>query len=139
MLLLIGRILWVAVVVGAGMGHITQTRAMAGYAESKKVPNAKLMVQVTGVFLIATSLMVAFGVFADLAFLVQAVYLVVVAVWMHDFWKAGDPQAAMAEQTQFMKNISLAGAALSLFVFYGLGGGAGIDFTITDSLFELGL
>ena len=134
-LILIGRILWTAIFLGAGMGHLTQGEAMSAYAAAKKFPNAKPVVQVTGIFLVLSSLMVILGVFADLALLLQAVYLVAVAFTMHGFWGIADAQGKMTEMTQFNKNLSLAGAALMLFVLFALGGGAFFDLTVTDSLF----
>jgi len=138
-LILIGRIFWTMVFFGAGMGHLTQTDAMMDYAASKKVPFAKLTVQVTGVVLVLSSLMVVLGVLADLGFLIQAVWVLVVAFWMHGFWRIDDPQARMMEMTQFNKNISLAGSGFALFVFFALGGGEAFSLTITDSLFNLSL
>jgi len=67
------------------------------------------------VLLVATSIMVLLGIYADLAFLLQAGLQQVIAVMMHDFWKAEDPQSQMSEQTQSMRNVSLAGGAISLF------------------------
>jgi len=138
-LILIGRIFWTMVFFGAGMGHLTQTDAMTDYAASKKVPFAELTVQVTGVVLVLSSLMVVLGVLADLGFLIQAVWVLVVAFWMHGFWRIDDPQARMMEMTQFNKNISLAGSGFALFVFFALGGGEAFSLTITDSLFNLSL
>jgi hypothetical protein len=36
----------------------------------------------------------------------------------HDFWTQTDPQARQMEQTQFLKDVSLAGGALGFFVLY---------------------
>jgi len=131
-----GRILWSLVFLGSGLGHLTQTDAMAGYAGSKGIPNPRLAVQATGAFLIVSALMVVFGVYADLAFLLQAVYLLAVAFTMHDFWKASDAGTKAMEMTQFNKNVSLAGGALALFALFSIGGGVFLDFTLTDSLFD---
>jgi uncharacterized membrane protein YphA (DoxX/SURF4 family) len=134
--ILIGRVLWSAIFLGSAMGHLTQTDAMAGYAQSKRVPNPRFAVQATGAFLVLSALMAVLGVFADLAFLLQAIYLIAVAVLMHDFWRAGDEQSQMMEMVQFNKNLSLAGAALARFALFSIGGGAFLDFTITDSVFD---
>jgi putative oxidoreductase len=138
-LILIGRILWTAIFLGAGIGHLTKTKVMAGYAASKKVPFPRQTVLATGAFLVASSLMVLLGVWADLAFLLQAIYVLATAIQMHAFWKVSDPMARGMEMTNFQKNLSLVGAALALFVFFALGGGKAFDLTLTDSLFNFGL
>jgi hypothetical protein len=94
---------------------------------------------VTGPFLVVSMLMVVLGIYADPAFLLQAVYPLAVAVLMHDFRRAPNAEARMREMTQFSKNVSRAGAALMLFAFFGLGRGVDIDPTITDSLLDLSL
>ncbi len=138
-LILVGRIVWTTIFITSGMGHLSQTEAMAGYAASKKVPLPKQTVQVTGVLLVLSSVMVILGVFADLGFLFQAFYTLATAFWMHDFWRQEDPQAKMMEMTMFSKDLSLAGAGFALFVFFALGGGAAFSLTITGSLFNLSL
>lgn len=41
---------------------------------------------------------------------------------MHRFWKESDPQAQMMEQTQFLKDTALGGAALVMFAFFAYAG-----------------
>jgi uncharacterized membrane protein YphA (DoxX/SURF4 family) len=57
----------------------------------------------------------AFGVWADLGALGLGVLLLPTAVVMHAYWRERDPQARAAEQIQFNKDISLAGAAIMAF------------------------
>ena len=88
----LGRLLFSLVLIGSGIGHLTQTEGSAQYAEYKGVPNAKLMVQVTGVLMLIGGLAVVLGVFMDLAAVCIAVLMVVFAVKMHTFWSESDPQ-----------------------------------------------
>lgn len=112
---LIGRILFVALFLGSGYGHLAQTEAMSGYAASKGVPAAKVATQVTGVILIVGALMVLLGVWADLGALLLVVFLLPTAFLMHAFWKETDAQAKQLEMIQFQKDLALAGAALLIF------------------------
>ena len=57
---------------------------------------------------------VILGVVADLGALVLAILLLVMAVKMHDFWKA-DEASKQNETIAFFKNVSMAGAGLVMF------------------------
>jgi uncharacterized membrane protein YphA (DoxX/SURF4 family) len=131
---LIGRILFVTIFFGSGFAHLTQTAGMAGYAESKGVPAGKLAVAGSGVLMLLGGLMILLGVWADLGALFLVVFLLPTAFIMHAFWKETDPQARQMEMTQFMKDVSLGGAALFIFALYA-GHGQGLGLTITGPLF----
>ncbi len=128
---LIGRILFSLVFLGSGFGHLAQADASAQYASAKKVPNAKLMVQLTGVLMILGAVAVILGILMDLAALLIAILVVIYAVMMHRFWEESDPQTQQVEMAMFMKNISIAGGALVIM-------SVTTDFTpytITDAVF----
>lgn len=114
--LLIARILFAFMFIMSGINHLVpkNTAAMTGYAQFKKVPMPKLSVQLSGLVLLLGGLSIILGVYADLGALVVAVLLVLMAVKMHDFWKA-DAAAKQSEMIGFMKNISMAGGALFIF------------------------
>jgi putative oxidoreductase len=135
-LLLIARILFCAIFAASAMGHLTQTAGMAGYAESKGVPNARLAVLFGGVVLVAGVVSILLGIWADLGALALLCFLLPTAFLMHPFWKETEAQAKQMEQVQFMKDISLAGAALAFFVIFAYVGPV-IDLTLTDSAFSL--
>jgi len=134
-LLIIGRVLFALIFIKSGIAHLTKLQAMAGYAQFKKVPAPKLAVVVTGLMLILGGLYIALGVYADLGGLLLAIFLVPTAFMMHNFWTIQDPQAKQGETINFFKNLSLAGAALIIFVMVG----SGVDFgpSITDGFFNL--
>lgn len=133
-IVLIGRVLFVFVFAGSAMGHLTQTDAMGGYAESRGVPAARAATQVTGLLMAAGALSVLLGVWADLGALLLAVFVIPTAVVMHPFWKE-DPEAQQMEQIQFMKDMSLGGGAIALFGFFA--GVEDLGLTITGPLFPL--
>ena len=128
---LIGRILFAALFVGSAAAHLTQTQAMAGYAESRGVPVARAATLGTGVLILAGGLMVLLGVWGDLGALFLVAFLVSTAVLMHAFWKETDDQTKQMEMVHFNKDVGLAGAALAFFVAFS----GNPDLTITDSLF----
>lgn len=131
---LIGRILFVALFLGSGFGHITQSEAMGGYAASKGVPMAKVATLASGVLIIVGGLMVLLGIWLDLGALLLVLFLLPTAFLMHGFWKETDPQAKQMEMVQFNKDLGLGGAALLIFALYA-GYGDGLGITITGPLF----
>ena len=133
--LIIGRVLFSLIFVASGVAHLTKLEAMTGYAQYKKVPAAKLSVIATGLMLIIGGLYVALGIYADLGALILAIFLLLSAFKMHDFWTISDEQAKQSEMTSFMKNLALAGASLIIFVLVG----TGVEFgpTITEGIFNL--
>jgi putative oxidoreductase len=133
--LLAARILFALMFVLSGVNHLTKTAAMTGYAQFKKVPAAKLSVQVSGLLLLLGGLSIILGVWLDLGALVMVVVLVLMALKMHDFW-AADESSKQAEMIGFLKNISMAGGALFLFAIAAQHG-AEYGPAITESLFHI--
>lgn len=132
--ILIGRILFVLVFFGSAMGHLTQTASMTEYAKSRGVPAASAAVVASGILMLIGGLSVLLGVWADLGALLLVVFLVPTAVLMHAFWSETDAQAKQMEQVQFMKDMSLAGAALMVFAF--VAGTEDLGLMITGPLFS---
>ncbi len=132
---LIARILFAYLVIGSGIGHLTKTSAMAGYAQSRGIPNAALAVQVSGAALLAGGVSVLLGVIGDAGALGLAILMVVMAFGMHAFWKETDEMAKMNEMVAFNKDLALAGGALALYVIFYLTDGVGF-YTITGALFN---
>lgn len=132
---LVGRILFSVLFLTSALGHLTQSKAMAQYAANKGVPMAQLSVLLSGVLLVAGSLSVLLGVWADLGCLLLLAFLVPTAALMHNFWSESDPQARQMEMIQFNKDIALAGAALMLFAFFAHTGDLGL--TLTGPLFTI--
>jgi putative oxidoreductase len=135
-IVLIGRVLFVAIFLGSGVAHLTQTRDMADFTSSKGIPNARLLVQLSGVQMLVGGLMVLLGVWMDLGFLILAAFLLPAALLFHAFWKVEDPAQLNVERAQFMKNLSLTGACLALFALVAYVGPE-LGLTITEPLFDL--
>ena len=137
--ILIGRILFGLIFVGSGVaGHLREAEATSQYAESRGVPSARLLTQISGVLILAGGLGVMFGVFADLAALGLVAYVLVGAFWVHRFWTDSDPMTQQIEMTNFMKNLSIAGGGIVLFALMATAGDS-VGFTLTDPVFSLSL
>lgn len=115
---LIARIVFTAIFVGAGIGHLTTTDAMAGYAAAKKLPQPRLAVQISGAYILVASALLVLGVWPDLAAIAFVPFLLLTAFVFHDFWRQESPEERQQEQIQFSKDLALAGGALALFVLY---------------------
>jgi len=136
LLVLIGRVAFALLFLGSGFAHFAQREMMTGYAASKKVPAAAVMVPVTGALITIGALMVAIGIWPDLGALLLVVFLLPTAVLMHGFWSETDPAARVQEQTQFLKDLALAGAALVMFALFAyLGDDLGL--VVVGPLFDL--
>lgn len=132
--ILAGRILFFVLFAKSGVGHLTQRKTMAPYAAQKGVPAAELLVPLTGILLIAGSLLVLLGIWPDLGALLIAVFLAPTAVTMHAYWKLQEPTERQMDQIHFLKDVALLGASLMLFDLFQQFG-AGLDLVITDPLF----
>jgi uncharacterized membrane protein YphA (DoxX/SURF4 family) len=134
-LVLLGRIVFAYLFISSGVAHITQRKAMAGYAAQKGVPQALVAVLVSGAMILVGGVLVLLGIWADLGALLIAAFCFPTALLMHAFWKESDPQSKMMEMVQFSKDMALGGAALMLFAFFAHTGDLGL--TITGPLFSL--
>ena len=135
---LIGRVLFAALFLVSGLGHLTQSVPMAQYTATRGVPPplTRPLVLASGGLIIAGAVMVVLGVWGDLGALLLVVFLVPTAVVMHGPRKGQDAQQRMMEQTQLLKDLALAGAALLVFVLFGWAG-PDLGLTLTDPLFDL--
>ncbi|MEV6338844.1 DoxX family protein [Nocardia vinacea] len=105
------------------------------FVKAKGLPLPALAVYGSGVCLLAGGLSVLLGVWPDLGSLVLAVFLVIAAVTMHNFWAQTQPQAKQNDRSHFNKNIELAGASLMLFAFFAHTSDLGL--TLTGPMFSL--
>lgn len=112
----IGRILFALIFIMSGLNHFTNAGTVQ-YAASKGVPAPKLMVWLTGTAITLGGLSILFWAYVEVGAWLIALFLLTAAVKIHDFWAHEDPMQRQAEMAQFMKNVSMAGAAI---VFYAL-------------------
>jgi putative oxidoreductase len=115
----IGQVVLGAYFIFSGLNHFMKAQAMTGYAASKGLPAPSASVLLSGVLLVLGGLGVLFQYQVTYAYGALILFLVVAAVTMHAFWKAGDPMAKMGDMINFQKNIALASALLMLLALQG--------------------
>ena len=121
----LGQALFSLVFIMSGIGHLTKTNDMAGYAAHKGIPSPKLAVQVSGLVLLVGGVLLLANTSAQLGALLIAGFCIVTAVLMHQFWKETDATAKMNETIAFFKDLSLAGAALIIYAVLHAGASFG--------------
>jgi uncharacterized membrane protein YphA (DoxX/SURF4 family) len=107
-----GRLLFGLLFLTSGLSHLIQLDSMAGYAQSKGLPAARAMTVITGLMIVAGSVMVILGWHRFIGAGLVFVFLLGTATMMHAYWRETDPTAKANEVAHFWKDLALAGAAL---------------------------
>ena len=113
--LLIGRILFAMIFLMSGPGHFSA--ATIGFAASKGVPMASVLVPLSGIIEIIGGLSILLGYKTKWGALLLIVFLIPVTFTLHAFWNITDPMMKQMDMAAFMKNISMLGAALMISYF----------------------
>ena len=114
----LGRVLFALIFVASVVGHFSS--AEISEAAAHGVPLATILVPLAGLIALVGGVSVMLGYRARFGALLLVVFLVPVTLVMHKFWGLADPQMAMLQKIQFMKNTSLIGACL-LVMYHGSG------------------
>lgn len=117
-LVFLARVLFSALFIQSGIGHMTATDEMGEYAKSKDVPAPKAAVFISGVMIFLGGLSVLLGWWVSIGGLLLVLFLVPTAFIMHDFWSVKDPADRQNEMIHFMKDLALAGAAFLIWYLY---------------------
>ena len=115
---LAGRILYSAIFLVSAPGHFT--KKLISFAAGKGVPFAHFAVPLAGVISFLGALSVLLGYKAKAGAWLLVVFLVPVTLMIHNFWAVSNPAQAQLQYVNFMKNISMLGAALMI-AHYGSG------------------
>jgi putative oxidoreductase len=113
---LVARLLLVAEFAIAANGKIQGWSGQAAYMAAHGMPlvgpllGAALIIEVLG------SLCLVTGVWSRRAAAIMFVYLGIVSVCLHDFWRMSG-MAAATNQTQFFKNLGIMGGLLMIAVY----------------------
>jgi putative oxidoreductase len=113
-LFIIGRVLLGGFFLYSGWKHFKNLAGYVGYAQSKRIANAKAGVIATGVALTIGGLSILSGFFIILGMWLLVLTLLAITFMVHAFWKETDPGARSMEVVQFTKNIAIIGALLML-------------------------
>jgi putative oxidoreductase len=120
LVILIGRVLFSLLFLSSGINHLTQRVGMTAYAKGAGVPMPDVAVTATGLMILAGGLSVLLGFYPRLGAWLLVAFLIPVAFTLHKFWGLPDPAQAANQRAHFMKNMSLAGAAMMI-AYFGTG------------------
>jgi putative oxidoreductase len=115
---LIGRILFSAIFVTAIINHFMPMTI--SYANQAGVPIARALVPISGIIAGLGGLSILLGFRARIGAWLIVLFLVPVTLTMHNFWAVSDPMMRGMQLANFMKNLSMLGAAL-LISYFGTG------------------
>lgn len=114
----IARPMLASIFIKGGLEEILNPAAVQESAEAVITPlfgksvNVTTVVQVDGAVKVAAGTALALGRIPRISALALAVGLVPTTLSAHRFWELEDPQQRQAQQTQFIKNVSLFGGLL---------------------------
>lgn len=131
--LLIGRILFIALFLVSAFGHLTKSEMMVGYARSKNLPLAPLGGWPAGLYQLAAAVLIAIGIWPDIGAIMLGIYVTIAAFYFHDFWAIEDAMQRQLEQLNFFRNVTLLGTAIILLAFFA-STGDGVRYTIIAPL-----
>ncbi|MCX7239114.1 MAG: DoxX family protein [Burkholderiales bacterium] len=112
-LFFIGRLLFVALFLPAGISKLTGFSGTVGYIASVGLPLATVGAALALVVEIVGSLALLAGFGTRIAALVLALFTLVATFFFHNFWGAPADQA-FVQQLMFFKNIAVTGGLLVL-------------------------
>lgn len=109
---LIGRIVFGLYFVFMGINHFVKYQGLKGYAAFKNLPAPGLSIIITGIVLLVGGLSILTSYYVFIALIALAIFLVLAAFTIHNFWTMEDENAKAAEMSQFFKNLAIAAACL---------------------------
>lgn len=112
-LTLIGRLLFVALFLPAGISKLTGFSGTVGYISSVGLPLPTLGAVLALTVEIVGSLALLAGYGTRVAALVLAVFTVAASVFFHNYWGVA-PEQAFVQQLMFFKNMAVTGGLLVL-------------------------
>lgn len=133
-ILLVGRILFVALFAHSARGHIqNHTRYVA--TATGRLPIPYVAGWPTGVWLLLADVSMVLGIWPDVGALMMAAFLIPTTILFHAFWKLSDATQRRTQEGAFYRNLSLLGATLALFALLSVAGAG--RFAVTGPLFNL--
>jgi len=117
---ILGRFLFAALFIPAGVHKIMGFSSVAGYMANKGLPMVDTLLVLSIIIELGGGLMILLGWHARLASLFIALFLIPVTIIFHPYWDIADAQEMMTQQHMFMKNMAIIGGLLCM---TGLGSG----------------
>jgi putative oxidoreductase len=117
-LLIAGRVFFVSIFI---LTSIDQFSAQSiGYAASKGVPFASILVPFSGIMEIVGALSIILGYRARTGALLLIIFLIPVTLIFHQFWTIQDQMPKQMDMINFFKNLSILGGAFMI-AYFGTG------------------
>ena len=113
---LLGRILLAGTFVVSGYEKIPGFEGTAGHIAAKGLPMPQVLAAIAILIELGGGLAILLGWKTRWAALAMIVFLIVITPIFHGYW-AAPPDQVMAQQINFMKNVSILGGMLLLFAF----------------------
>ena len=111
---LIGRLLASLIMLFMGLNHFIRMPDMIAYTGGRGAPLPALSVPLTGLALVLGAIAVAVGIYAFVGLILWVLFLLLPALIIHTPKDSDDEAVKITEMGNFMRNIALAGLALSL-------------------------
>jgi putative oxidoreductase len=118
-LMLLGRLLLGSIFVLSGYGKLVGLAAFAAGLEKNGVPLVSAMAPIGAGVEFFGGLAIVLGIEVRYAAALMIVFVIVATLISHRFWELQDAAAQRAQQTQFMKNVAIAGGFVLLHVAGG--------------------
>jgi putative oxidoreductase len=115
---IVGRVLFAAVFWRNGYVHLRHRAGTVEFSKSFGTPYPSFSVPFTGVLMLVCGTLFVLGIWADLAALLLAAFLLTAGLLAHRFWQETDYGMRAAQEAQFMKNLALAGACLVFLAWF---------------------
>lgn len=109
---LIGRIIVGIYWIFGGYAHFAQAQAMIPWTQSKGVPFPGLAVRGSGAMIIIGGLSIMLGLYPLVGVALIVLFIIPVALTMHNFWTIQDPMQRQMDMTFFMKDFCMLGCTL---------------------------
>lgn len=135
-ILLVGRVLFAVFYLNSTIFHLTKGQMAIGYAQHMAFPAPPLAAWPSGVWLLAGSLSIILGIWADVGALMLGLFVILAAAWFHRFWEIEDQDPRQLQRSNFMRNATFLGGCLIIFAFF-TAFGHDLPLTITDPLIDL--
>lgn len=114
---LIGRIIVGIYWIFGGYAHFAQAQAMIPWTQSKGVPFPGLAVRGSGAMIIIGGLSIMLGLYPLMGVALIVLFIIPVALTMHNFWTIQDPMQRQMDMTFFMKDFCMLGCTLMFVAF----------------------
>jgi uncharacterized membrane protein YphA (DoxX/SURF4 family) len=117
--LVVARLIYALPLLYQGVTNLGQLDRLTAKAREKGLPASKVTTAGAMIWLTVGTLAIIFNFQSFIGGLMVAAFLVFTGSTIHNFWTVTDPAMRKQDQLHFLKNLSLAGAALLIAAMQG--------------------